>query len=170
MDSLSKFFAKSVTVLGSIGGAAFMWIGQNPQASGVWEGLGVIGLGSAVVGGIGWFKEHRRLKRDYAKRREQRLISVAKENHGRITDVELVAETRYPLEECREFLKQMAESGSAEMHIGDGGTIVYLFPGFLTDEEKRNAKPALDWSSSPTESTSSDEKPPALPSRSLEIE
>ena len=73
------------------------------------------------------------------------MIAVAKAKHGRLTDVELVAETRYPLEECRSFLKRMTDSGSAEINIGPEGTMVYLFPGFLTDEQKRTAKPIGSW-------------------------
>jgi hypothetical protein len=142
---------------------------QNPNASHLWQGMAVLGLGSAVAGGIGWFNADRRLKRDYAQRREQRMIAVTKQKQGRVTDVELVAETRYPLEQCRAFLKEMTESGSAEMHIGKEGTMVYLFPGFLTDDEKRDAQPATEWQPSQRRAS-----PPSLTSenspRSLELE
>lgn len=144
MESLSKFLARSITVMGSIGGAACAVI-ANASSSATWQGLAVVGFGTAIAGGVGWFRADRKLKRDYAKRQEQRMIATAKKKGGRVTDVELVAETRYPLEECRAFLKAMTESGSAEMHIGKEGTMVYLFPGFLSDDEKRKAQSAAEW-------------------------
>ena len=172
MDSLSKFLSKSVTITGTIGGAAFAWIAQNPGAHHLWQGMAVLGFGSAVVGGIGWFNAQRRLNRDYGQRRQQRMIAVTKQKHGRVTDVELVAETRYPLEECRAFLKEMTESGSAEMQIGKEGTMVYLFPGFLTEAEKRDALPATEWQPQPRPSTPPTKTPedPTQTPRSLEIE
>ena len=88
---------------------------------------------------------HRRAKLASANRREQRMIAVAKTKHGRVTDVELVAETRQTLEECRAFLKRVTENSSAEINIGPEGTMVYLFPGFLTDEQKRTAEPVGHW-------------------------
>ena len=173
MESLSRFVARSITIMGSIGGTACAWIANNPDASKVWQGLAVIGLGSAIAGGIGWFRADKRLKKDYAKRREQRMIAVAKQKHGRITDVELVAEPRYPLEECREFLTDMTTSGSAEMQIGKEGTMVYVFPGFLSAEEKRGAQSATTWQ--PKSRQSSQDAPPPLEdnettSKSLELE
>lgn len=144
MESLSRFVARSITVVGSIGGAACAVI-ANASSSATWQGLAVVGFGTALAGGIGWFRADKKLKRDYAKRQEQRMIATAKKKNGRVTDVELVSETRYSLEECRAFLKAMTESGSAEMHIGKEGTMVYLFPGFLSEEDKRKAQSAAEW-------------------------
>ncbi|MGY8689383.1 MAG: hypothetical protein ACKVHP_16825 [Verrucomicrobiales bacterium] len=158
--------------MGAIGGGACTWIAQTPDANHLWQGMAVLGIGSAMAGGIGWFNAHKRLKRDYAQRRQQRMIAVAKQKRGRVTDVELVAETRYPLDECRDFLKEMTESGSAEMQIGKEGTMVYLFPGFLTEDEKREALPAAEWQPQPRQSPPSLSRAEDSPSspRSLEIE
>ena len=131
--------------MGSIGGVACALIANSPDASSLWQGLAAVGIGSAIAGGVSWFRADKRLTRDHKKRRDQRMIATAKRKHGRVTDVELVAETRFSLEDCRAFLKEMTESGSAEMHIGKEGTMVYLFPGFLSDEEKRKARSTADW-------------------------
>ena len=145
MESLSKFVARSITVMGSIGGSACALIANNPDASSLWQGLAAIGIGSAIAGGVSWFRADKQLKRDHKKRRDQRMITTAKRKHGRVTDVELVAETRFSLEDCRAFLQEMTESGSAEMHIGKEGTMVYIFPGFLSEDEKREARSTADW-------------------------
>ena len=178
MESLSKFVARSITVMGSIGGSACALIANNPDASSLWQGLATIGIGSAIAGGVSWFRADKRLKRDHKKRRDQRMITTAKRKHGRVTDVELVAETRFSLEDCRAFLKEMTESGSAEMHIGKEGTMVYLFPGFLSDEEKRKARSTADWMPEVRAPRETKPSPPprvegeasSTPTRSLEIE
>ena len=180
MESLSKFVARSITVIGSIGGAASAMIANSPDASSLWRGLAVVGIGSAIAGGVSWFRADKRLKRDHKKRRDQRMIATAKRKHGRVTDVELVAETRFSLEDCRAFLKEMTESGSAEMHIGKEGTMVYLFPGFLSEDEKRKARSTADWmpevrtprettSASPPPLSETEESTSSTTTRSLEI-
>ena len=174
MESLTKFVSRSITMIGSIGGAACAWM-AHAGSSNAWQGLAVVGLGTAVAGGISWFREDRRLKRHYIKRRDQKMIAVAKEKHGRLTDVELVGETRFPLEECRAFLKEMTESGSAELQIGKEGTMVYLFPGFLSEDEKRRARSAADWQPEPRLPRESpppltQDSPTTSSTRSLELE
>ncbi len=178
MESLSKFVARSITVMGSIGGVACALIANSPDASSLWQGLAAVGIGSAIAGGVSWFRADKRLTRDHKKRRDQRMIATAKRKHGRVTDVELVAETRFSLEDCRAFLKEMTESGSAEMHIGKEGTMVYLFPGFLSDEEKRKARSTADWMPEVRAPRETKPSPPprvegeasSTPTRSLEIE
>ncbi len=170
MDSLSKFFSKMVTIGGGIMGGAFMTIAASSSNSGTWQGLGVAALGTAAVGALGWFTSHRKVKKAYLHRLEQRMIAVTKAKHGRVTDVELAAETRYSLEQCREFLTRMTESGSAERHIGKEGTVVYLFPGFLSEEEKRSARSVESWLPSASRETEEGEESPSSSSRSLEIQ
>ena len=105
------------------------------------------------------------------------MLAVARQKKGRVTDVELAAETRYPLEECRAFLKNMTETGSAGVNIGKEGIMVYLFPGFLTEEEKENALNVSSWEPSgisedppPLKTTEHESSDGSTTSRSLEIE
>ena len=65
--------------------------------------LAVFSLGTTLLGSISWAFAHRRAKLASAKWQEQRMIAVAKTKNGRVTDVELVAETRHTLGECRAF-------------------------------------------------------------------
>lgn len=174
MDSLSKFIAKVVTITGAIAGSCFAWIAQasavGSGASLGWQVMTILAFGSAAAGGLGWFATHRRLRQEHLQRRERCLIAAAKQQQGRVTDVELVASTPYSLEECRAFLKEMTESGSAEMHVGKEGTMVYLFPGFLSEVEKRNAQSAGEWRPEPRQAQPSDRPPPMESTRSLEME
>ena len=155
MSSFSRFLAKSATVVGTVFGASFAVISLNSSWDALWQGLAALSFGSAIAGGIGWFYAHRRLRGNYLEKREQIMIALAKVKRGRLTEVELMADTPYPLEECRAFLARMTASGVAEMHIGKGGTVVYWFPGLLSDEEKRHARSAEDWElpASPPESS-----------------
>ena len=165
MESLSKFLSQCVTIGSGLLASGFGAAALNSGNSVAW-GLTSFSLGAAALGGISWVFAHRRAKVAYANRQEQRMIAVAKDKQGRLTDVELVAETRYPLEECRAFLKRMTDSGSAEINIGPEGTMVYLFPGFLSDEQKRTAESVGAWKPPLEKQASQEGSPPPLESSS----
>ena len=164
MDAIVRFFAMSATILGGIVGSGLAWMAFQAPGAILWQGMAIMSFGGAIAGAVTWHLSHRKIERDLAQKRQQQMIHAAQQRLGRVTDVELVAETHYSLEECRLFLKEMTDSGSAEMQIGKEGTVVYVFPGFLTDSEKRHARPATHWT--PTRrsmsSDSSGESPPPL--------
>lgn len=144
VQSLTKSLGKFVTYAGTTLGAGFTAAaiyGHSAFAS----GSAAFFLTSAALGGVMWFTGHRRAKARYEERLEQRMLAVAKAKKGRVTDVELAAETRYAIADCRSFLKRMTETGSAEVTIGKEGTMVYVFPGFLSDTEKQSAKGIDSW-------------------------
>ena len=147
MESLSKSLGKLFAYLGGSLGAGFA-VGAAMADSGFQSfagGAAAFFLVLGAIGGLIWATSHKRLLKQYEERREQKMLSVCRTKMGRVTDVELAAETRYPLEDCRTFLKQMTESGSAEVNISSEGTMVYLFPGFLSEREKAAAQGISQW-------------------------
>lgn len=174
MDAILRFFGMSAAILGSIVGSGLAWMAFQAPSAVLWQGMAIMCFGGAAAGAVTWFLSHRKIERDIAQRQQQQMIAAAQRRLGRVTDVELVAETRYSLDECRAFLKEMTDSGSAEMQIGKEGTVVYVFPGFLTEAEKRHAQPATQWTPpqrSIRRKPSSDSPPPLEDtSRQAEVE
>ncbi len=72
------------------------------------------------------------------------VLKTAKKNKGRLTIAELTMETALSLDESKSILESMCTAGVAELQITDGGSLVYVFTGLLTDKEKDTAKEPLN--------------------------
>jgi len=94
------------------------------------------------AGGLGGYlflhgnRQQRRLERE---REERTLLELIAARGGRVTAVELAKDSPYSLAEVGEVLRRLCEQGACELHIGRDGQTVYVFPGFLSAEEKRAA-------------------------------
>ncbi|MCG8339298.1 MAG: hypothetical protein MJE63_32730 [Proteobacteria bacterium] len=72
------------------------------------------------------------------------VLKAAKKNNGRLTIAEVTMETALSLDESKSILEGMCTEGVAELQITDGGSLVYVFTGLLTDKEKDTAKEPLN--------------------------
>lgn len=72
------------------------------------------------------------------------VLKTAKNNNGKLTIAEVAMDTSLSLDESKSILENMCSEGVAELQITDGGSLVYVFTGLLTDKEKDTAKEPLN--------------------------
>lgn len=66
-----------------------------------------------------------------AKTLETTILKLARKFQGRLTPLELAANSSLSLEEADKSLEDFVRKGYANMIVTDAGNIVYEFPGFL---------------------------------------
>jgi len=71
---------------------------------------------------------------------EKTIIDLIISKGGKITPLEIVAETNLNLEESKKVLTDLCDQGAGEQRITDDGKILYVFESILTREQKDRAK------------------------------
>lgn len=66
------------------------------------------------------------------------VLRVARKHHGRITPVEVAADTALSIEEAKEELDKMVKTRACQLIVGEGGLLVYYFPEFESDRHKQD--------------------------------
>jgi len=75
--------------------------------------------------------------------KEKVVLKIANEKNGHLTIAEVAMDTSLSLEESKTVLEKMSADGVAELQITDGGSLVYVFTGLISEEEKATAKEPL---------------------------
>lgn len=75
---------------------------------------------------------------------ERRVLQIASELGGKVTPSEVALKTHITLDKANELLQSMQEGGYAELEITQSGAIIYYFRGFLSNDDRKNAKGLLD--------------------------
>ena len=63
---------------------------------------------------------------------ERIILRTAKKNNGKTTPSEVALEGNISLEDAKQNLEKLAQSGYADMKVTKTGIIVYVFPDFAT--------------------------------------
>jgi hypothetical protein len=71
--------------------------------------------------------------------RERAILKFAQKKGGRVTPTEVAVESDLSVDSAKKELEQFCVQGTAEMNVSDSGVLVFVFGGFLSDEEKQNA-------------------------------
>jgi hypothetical protein len=71
--------------------------------------------------------------------RERRVLRLAEAEHGRVTIPEVASRCTMTIEESKRELDRLVLSQVAEIQVTASGVLVYVFPGFLSDEDKARA-------------------------------
>lgn len=111
-------------------------------------------VSGALPGGIGaslvW-RHHRATPRLSSGRAELRrltqqseVLKLAERKGGRLTVVEVVAETALPAEAAEEMLGEYVRQGLAEPEVTDKGLMVYVFPDVQQLGDKGRSRGILD--------------------------
>jgi hypothetical protein len=86
-------------------------------------------IGLAPIGVGLWLAQ--RTRRAAATRRtaarEQTILQLAERHHGALTAVEVATHGRMTLEEATRLLNQLNLKGFNDMHVSEGGIIIYTF-------------------------------------------
>ncbi len=75
--------------------------------------------------------------------RERALLQFIHCKKGMISPIEIVSVSSLNMEEAKRELDNFCVQGAAELRITEGGEMLYVFPGFLDEEEKRKARSVL---------------------------
>ncbi|MCC7495686.1 MAG: hypothetical protein IT204_25270 [Fimbriimonadaceae bacterium] len=71
--------------------------------------------------------------------RERAVLRLAEQEHGRVTVPEVAARCDLTIAEAKAALDRMVQLQAAHMQVTPSGGLVYVFPGFMSDEEKARA-------------------------------
>ena len=75
------------------------------------------------------------------------MVLGSSAGQGRITAVEVAAESPVPLAQASELLEAMSRSGACRMSVAEAGLLVFELPGFAAEAKPETAseadKPAL---------------------------
>ncbi len=98
-----------------------------------------------AIGGFMMYRHHsRKAERRSREYMEQDILKLAAEKHGKITPAEVVLATKVGIDEAKVMLDNFCANGLAQLNITDKGIMVYVFDGFLSEEEKDTAKSPLE--------------------------
>jgi len=71
---------------------------------------------------------------------EKGLLQIVRRYEGRVTPIEIALETDLTVAEAEEKLNTFCEQNVAEREITPTGKVVYVFPGFMSEAEKKQAE------------------------------
>jgi hypothetical protein len=71
--------------------------------------------------------------------RERRILQFAETEHGRVTVAEVATHCNGTIAEAKSDLDRLVTQQVAEILVTENGVLVYVFPGFLSDDEKKRA-------------------------------
>ena len=98
-----------------------------------------------AIGGFMMYRHHsRKAERRSREYMEQDILKLAAEKHGKITPAEVVLATKVGIDEAKVMLDNFCANDLAQLNITDKGVMVYVFDGFLSEEEKDTAKSPLE--------------------------
>lgn len=75
---------------------------------------------------------------------EQRLLALAAQAKGRVTIAEVALSCAVSLEVAEQALDALVQRGHANMNITDEGDRVYVIAGFLSEQEKEQARDVVE--------------------------
>ncbi|HPO49182.1 MAG TPA: hypothetical protein PLO89_02560 [Spirochaetota bacterium] len=117
--------------------------GDDPQKGIIW-GLLFFFILTSAGGGYLIKKNIFYDKKEERKKLNQKILEIAKENGGMITVAEVSSESGIDLDAAKAILNDFSEKGFADVKVSDKGSVIYVFNGFLSKEEKNNAKDPLE--------------------------
>ncbi len=98
---------------------------------------GILGFYLAIAH---FFRNRRKEK----EQKERQILKVIASKGGRVTPVEIAAETNLIIDEAKAALDQLCKSGAGQLQVTENGNMVYVFEGVLSSQEKNTAKSPLD--------------------------
>ena len=71
--------------------------------------------------------------------RERQVLRFAEKEHGRVTIPEVAASCDMTIAEAKATLDRLVTLQAAAIQVTQSGVLVYVFPGFMSDEDKARA-------------------------------
>lgn len=67
---------------------------------------------------------------------EQRVLNLARHFRGKLTPEQVALNAQLDIQTSREVLESMVTNRVADTHVTDGGQIMYVFPTFISEEDR----------------------------------
>lgn len=83
------------------------------------------------------------LKKLNRENRDRVLLRFIQTKGGMVHPLEIVAASNLNMEEAKRELDNFCIQGAAELRITEAGEMLYVFPGFLDDEQKKKARSVM---------------------------
>ncbi|MFU8802685.1 MAG: hypothetical protein ACNA8W_02650 [Bradymonadaceae bacterium] len=99
----------------------------------------VIGTGSGFLT-LRIFKESFGGKGFNTDQEEHRILTLASHKGGKLTAEEVSIHCHLTIDQSKRLLDSMVMKNTADTWISDGGSMVYVFRGLLTTDEKESAE------------------------------
>ncbi|HZO25617.1 MAG TPA: hypothetical protein VFH48_06435 [Chloroflexota bacterium] len=144
---VSAFFVAAAVVESATGG-------DGKTSPGVYAGL-IVFFGGTFVGGayLVWRMLQKRSATTAAggpaaeeqpappseADRERQVLRFAEREHGRVTIPEVAASCDMTIAEAKATLDRLVTLQAAAIQVTRSGVLVYVFPGFMSDEDKAHA-------------------------------
>ena len=144
---VSAFFVAAAVVESATGG-------DGKTSPGVYAGL-IVFFGGTFIGGayLVWHMLQKRPGTDGAGApaaeqqpappseadRERQVLRFAEKEHGRVTIPEVAANCDMTIAEAKATLDRLVTLQAASLQVTRSGILVYVFPGFMSDEDKARA-------------------------------
>ena len=144
---VSAFFVAAAVVESATGG-------DGKTSPGVYAGL-IVFFGGTFIGGVYlvWRMLQKRPGTDDAgdraaeqppappseADRERQVLRFAEKEHGRVTIPEVAANCDMTIAEAKVTLDRLVTLQAASLQVTQSGILVYVFPGFMSDEDKARA-------------------------------
>ncbi len=117
---------------------------ETDTGTGTLIGLLVFFAGTMAAGGFLCVSQWKRAKTGTVERAERNILRMIAARSGRITPEEIALEQPLTVEQARERLDALCGGGSGEVQVTRDGRLVYVFFGFLSEEERKSARGVLD--------------------------
>lgn len=75
-----------------------------------------------------------------ADQEEHRILSLASHKGGKLTVEEVSIHCHIPIEQSKRILDNMVRRNTADTWVSEGGSLVYVFRGLLTADDKETAE------------------------------
>ena len=143
---VSAFFVAAALVESATGG-------DGKTSPGVYAGLTVF-FGGTFIGGayLVWYMLQKRPRaagtdepvaeapaQPSEADHERHVLRFAEKEHGRVTIPEVAANCDMTIAEAKATLDRLVTLQAATLQVTQSGILVYVFPGFLSDEDKARA-------------------------------
>jgi hypothetical protein len=136
---VSAFFVAAALVESAAGG-------DGKTSPGVYAGLIAFFGGTFVAGTyLVWYMvrkrapTHERPVPPTEADRERQVLLYAESEHGRVTIPEVAARCDMTIADAKATLDRLVSQEAATMQVTEAGVLVYVLPGFLSDEDKARA-------------------------------
>ena len=135
--------------------ASFMLLGffnAGPMSTTVAAFTFLIAVALPAAAGGALLRSHFRAKGDFARQREQlrlqtyesEILQLAQRKGGKLTVVEVAAETGLDAPTADAALQSLAQQGVADIEVTDSGVLVYAFYDIQKLPEKDSSRNILD--------------------------
>ncbi|MBT4837711.1 MAG: hypothetical protein HON94_10240 [Methylococcales bacterium] len=76
---------------------------------------------------------------------ERQLLELIAQHHGKVTSSDIALNTHMTLQEAEDSLKALCQNGKGEIQLTKEGKMLYVFFGFISDEEKQTSKNVMEF-------------------------